>query len=140
MSTVFYIIDKRKKDEYKNFCDILNNYKEKLQNDLLNYVNNVNGILINEENLAWDIEKKTKDFIESLKYCIDEDEIRFGQVGSRGFTFFQDHTCRNLGCYEDVEKLLKENTNFIINDEYNIEYSLEEFKEIVKLGIIPEKD
>ena len=58
----------------------------------------------------------------------------------RGFTFFMDYTCRNLTCFNDVEKMLKENKNLIIVDEYEDKYSLDEFKEIVETGVIKERD
>lgn len=140
MSTVFYIKDKRKKKEYEDFCKFLESYEKKIQDELSNYTKEVNGELVNEDNLEYDIEKKTRNFINSLKYCIDEEEIRFGQVSMRGFTFFMDYTCRNLTCFNDVEKMLKENENLIIVDEYDDKYSLDEFKEIVETGVIKERD
>lgn len=138
MSTVFYIANRKKKEEYKNFCKFLEDYKEKMTNDFTEYVNNTNGLLINMDNLDWDIEKKIKDFINSMQYSIDEEEIRFGQVSARGFTFFMDHTCGFLTNFNAVKEYLEKNTDCIIIDEYNDEYDLETFKQIVETGVIPD--
>ena len=43
MSTVFYIKDKRKKEEYEDFCKFLESYEKKIQDELSNYTKEVNG-------------------------------------------------------------------------------------------------
>lgn len=136
MSTVFYIVDQNKQKEYENYCKFLEEQKELLTNNLLNYAKSVNGALINEDRVSYETDYNVSQFFDSMKYSIDTDDIRFGQVSARGFSFFMDHTCSFIRDVNDVKKYLDEHEGCIIMDECYDMYSFEDFKKIVERGYI----
>lgn len=124
MSTVYYIINKKKLDDYENLCKFLKNEAEKVKNDFIEF-----GKKFEDENIENIVDYDISSFFDSLKYKMEPDEIRFGQFTSRGFTFFNDFTCFGIRDVDTLRNFMNLNPDYIIEDECGEKFTIEQFIE-----------
>lgn len=148
MAKSFYLLDRKKKCEYKEFEKWWNNRAGQFRDDITSYCQKMNGVLVNE-GLAEDVlsgDQIPEDFpISDTSYC-----KRIGQLGSHeiyrwdavqywvsDYDYHDSNSTyhdRNEWEMDILEKILKKYPECIIVDEDNYQVSLDNFKLMCKTG------
>lgn len=131
MSTSYYLVNRKKYEEYQAFQDFWENRLVPLiKESIENYCSSIDGEYVNNDT--------AEDVLEKLKYrcsfcplSLDDTGTRIGAYSPRNGFFWDNMSIDGIYIYslEELYGFLKEHADYFLQDEYSEEIGFEKFCE-----------